>query len=390
MDDLEKRKIYNLIQLALQSIKNNKFQIVSYSPYYVVDGTSGVKFTVQKGDFELTFFAGFSTDKKYSEKLLFGILKSESNDKIEKLNLDKDGNGNNIQEKFSLDEKFLAFDNEIKKAKLSKWLSEQITTVFVLYRMWNKLPKKNKTLEKSDSNSISWFKTVELPWLIALLGIVPTCFCPVFAESNEKIFMTLAASGSLIFLAGVIAIIATIGKKREIRIERKLPITKNPYTWFISYIGKAVCGTAILCLGIGIFILIAIFSTSVSSSLSGGSSSSSNTTGGRNTSTAKSGIDSKKGNTNKSTSTNKSSIRYYYCEYCGHKEINLKLLLNGHCNRHPTDPYNAHHKLYEGTIKSDYYCKYCGHKERTIEHLTSGYCQKYPNGSGKGHHQPAL
>lgn len=111
MDDLEKRKIYNLIQLALQSIKNNKFQIVSYSPYYVVDGTSGVKFTVQKGDFELTFFAGFSTDKKYSEKLLFGILKSESNDKIEKLNLDKDGNGNNIQEKFSLDEKFLAFDN---------------------------------------------------------------------------------------------------------------------------------------------------------------------------------------------------------------------------------------------------------------------------------------
>ena len=112
MEDLDKRKVYALIQQSIQKVSNEKTQIVSFAPYYVVDGTSGVKFTAKKGDIELNFFAGFSSDKKYSEKLLIGILKSESNEKIEKLNLDKDENGNNIQEKFSIDEKFLSADED--------------------------------------------------------------------------------------------------------------------------------------------------------------------------------------------------------------------------------------------------------------------------------------
>ncbi|MDD7126063.1 hypothetical protein [Treponema porcinum] len=37
MDDLEKRKIYNLIQLALQAFQSNKYQIMERS------GVGGVK-----------------------------------------------------------------------------------------------------------------------------------------------------------------------------------------------------------------------------------------------------------------------------------------------------------------------------------------------------------
>ena len=472
MDDLEKRRIYNLIQLALQSLQNDKFQINCYAPYYAVNGTSGIKFSVKVNETELAFFAGFSTDKKYENQLLFGVLKSDCNEKVSKLkHLDDDENGNKIQEKIKIDTRFTSLEENSQKEKISKWLNEQIRTFLSMYSLFNGSLKKSSNKEQNpikrklilsftcllfgclgvhrfllrqwgsgflqlftmggfyiwwiidtirlftgnypDSDGIlfkdkiteykdahkveyekeiesyenidtkTWFKIVELPWLITVLGIVLSCFCPIFAETNEIVFIALAAVSSIIFLIGLISIFATIGKKRKIRIVNDIPITKNPYTWFLSKIGKAVCGTTILVLGIGIFVLIAIFTTSVSKSLSSGSTSSKRATSGSSGST--------RGSNSASTEkSNKTSIKYYYCEYCGHKEINLKLLLSGHCNRHPTAPYSAHHKLYEGTIKSDYYCKYCGHKERTIDHLTSGYCQKHPNGSGKGHHLPAL
>ena len=472
MDDLEKRKIYNLIQLALQAFQSNKYQINSYTPYYAENGTSGIKFSVKVNETELAFFAGFSTDKKYENQLLFGVLKSDCNEKVSKLkHLDDDENGNKIQEKIKIDTRFTSLEENSQKEKISKWLNEQIRTFLSMYSLFNGSLKKSsnkeqnpikrklilsftcllfgclgvhrfllrqwgsgflqlftmggfyiwwiidtirlftgnypdsdgillkdKSREYKDANKVeyekeiesyenidtkTWFKIVELPWLITVLGIVPSCFCPIFAETNEIVFIALAAVSSIIFLIGLISIFATIGKKRKIRIVNDIPITKNPYTWFLSKIGKAVCGTTILVLGIGIFVLIAIFTTSVSKSLSSGSTSSKRATSGSSGST--------RGSNSASTEkSNKTSMKYYYCEYCGHKEINLKLLLSGHCNRHPTAPYSAHHKLYEGTIKSDYYCKYCGHKERTIDHLTSGYCQKHPNGSGKGHHLPAL
>ena len=167
MKDLDKRKVYALIQKSLQEFSNEKFQIVSFAPYYVIDGTSGVKFTVKKGDVELNFFAGFSSDKKYSEKLLFGILKSESNEKIEKLNLNKDENGNNIQEKLSIDEKFLSADEDSQKQKLTKWLSKQILTVFSLYGMFN--------FSYANIGFVRWFVFIELPWIILLATSAYVC-----------------------------------------------------------------------------------------------------------------------------------------------------------------------------------------------------------------------
>lgn len=472
MDDLEKRKIYNFIQLTLQAFQSNKYQINSYTPYYAVNGTSGIKFSVKVNETELAFFAGFSTDKKYENQLLFGVLKSDCNEKVSKLNhLDDDENGNKIQEKIKIDTKFTSLEENSQKEKISKWLNEQIRTFLSMYSLFNGSLKKSSNKEQNpikrklilsftcllfgclgvhrfflrqwgsgflqlftmggfyiwwiidtirlftgnypDSDGIlfkdkiteykdahkveyekeiesyenidtkTWFKIVELPWLITVLGVTVACILSLIPNQTDLQTYIYLSISSIIFLIGLIAIFATIDKKRKIRIANDIPLSKNPYTWFLSKTGKITCGTIIFILGIGIFALIAIFTTSVSKSLSSESTSS-------NRATSESSDSTRGSNSASTEKSNKTSIKYYYCEYCGHKEINLKLLLSGHCNRHPTDPYNAHHKLYEGTIKSDYYCKYCGHKERTIDHLTSGYCQKHPNGSGKGHHLPAL
>lgn len=141
------------------------------------------------------------------------------------------------------------------------------------YKDAHKAEYENEIESYENIDAETWFKIVELPWLITVLGIMPSCFCPIFAETSEIVFIALAAVSSIIFLIGLIAVFATIGKKRKIRIANDIHITKNPYTWFLSKIGKVTCGTIIFILGIGIFALIAIFTTSVSKSLSGGSGS---------------------------------------------------------------------------------------------------------------------
>lgn len=80
----------------------------------------------------------------------------------------------------------------------------------------------------------------------------------------------------------------------------------------------------------------------------------------------------------------------YYCEYCGTKSSSVSSLTSGWCTKHPDGANKGHHKLYEGSEKSQYTCKYCGSKSSSISSLTSGWCTKHPKGSNKGHHSPAL
>lgn len=427
MGDSEKRKIYGAIQKSLSSISNDKIKIVSYSPYYAVNGTSGIKFLAKIGENELSFFAGFSSDKKYSEKLLFGILKSESNEKIEKLNLDKDENGNNIQEKFLIDEKFLSSDEGTQKSKLAKWLSEQITVIFMFYNMKNKNSSK-KVNEKSpvvrktqlsiiclflgllgihrfvlgqwgtgflqlitlggsgfwwlidtvrlftgyypDKDGIlfkdkiaeykeahrvdyeqeiksyenidasTWFKIVELPWLLTVIGTAIACFGSLVSQDNDLLMYIFASISSLFFLAGIIAIIATIDKKRKIRRALSLPLAKNPYTWFISKIGKVICGTTILCAGIGVFIFIALFAAGVSSSSSVSVSSFNSSSTGKRTSQSNKGP----------------KLYWYTCRNCG---LAIKKQQSPARNGCSNSSFHYWHNVGE-VGDNNYCCKHCG------------------------------
>ena len=80
----------------------------------------------------------------------------------------------------------------------------------------------------------------------------------------------------------------------------------------------------------------------------------------------------------------------YYCEYCGYKADDARVLVMLNCHRHPAGPMKGRHKLYEGTEKSVYTCKYCGFRARSIKTLTSLNCFRHPAGSMKGKHSPAL
>ena len=80
----------------------------------------------------------------------------------------------------------------------------------------------------------------------------------------------------------------------------------------------------------------------------------------------------------------------YYCEYCGHKFPDVRLLASATCSKHPDGSHKGKHKLYEGSEKSEYICKYCGRKFCSIMLMTSATCSCHPKGSNKGGHAPAL
>ena len=80
----------------------------------------------------------------------------------------------------------------------------------------------------------------------------------------------------------------------------------------------------------------------------------------------------------------------YYCEYCGHKFSDPRQLASCNCSRHPDGANRGHHKLYEGSKKSQYICKYCGRKFPSIMQMVGYSCTCHPKGSNKGSHAPAL
>ncbi|MGL5958267.1 MAG: hypothetical protein ACRCZY_09615 [Phocaeicola sp.] len=79
-----------------------------------------------------------------------------------------------------------------------------------------------------------------------------------------------------------------------------------------------------------------------------------------------------------------------YCEYCGHKFPNVRMLAGASCSRHPNGSNKGNHKLYEGTEKSKYTCKFCGKTFSSILAMVGGNCPYHPNGCNKGNHSPAL
>ncbi|MGL5958850.1 MAG: C2H2-type zinc finger protein [Phocaeicola sp.] len=91
-----------------------------------------------------------------------------------------------------------------------------------------------------------------------------------------------------------------------------------------------------------------------------------------------------------SASVEQTATKSVYCEYCGHKFPNARLLLNSTCPRHPNGSNKGNHKLYEGSEKSKYTCKYCGKSFHSIQAMIGGSCSKHPSGSNKGNHSPAL
>lgn len=90
------------------------------------------------------------------------------------------------------------------------------------------------------------------------------------------------------------------------------------------------------------------------------------------------------------TSVANRTMQNYYCEYCGHRFPNVRLLVSATCSRHPDGSNRGCHKLYEGSEKSKYTCKYCGHTFSSIMQMVGGTCAYHPKGSNKGNHAPAL
>ncbi len=87
---------------------------------------------------------------------------------------------------------------------------------------------------------------------------------------------------------------------------------------------------------------------------------------------------------------NDKMAKIHYCEYCGHKFPDIRLLTTASCVRHPNGSNKGNHKLYEGSEKTKYNCKYCGKQFSSILVMTGATCLHHPKGSHKGGHAPAL
>lgn len=79
-----------------------------------------------------------------------------------------------------------------------------------------------------------------------------------------------------------------------------------------------------------------------------------------------------------------------FCEYCGHKFPDARMLASGTCPRHPDGANRGRHKLYEGTEKREYVCKFCGRKFPSILVMVGASCASHPAGANRGGHFPAL
>ena len=143
MDNSQQTKLCDSLNGIIGAVSDKKVTVDSANAYES-NGIKGIRFIAKIKEQDFPFFVGFLADSKYSEHLVFGVLKTDVTDGINRLgNLDDDADGNKIQEKYRLNEKFFAKDAESQKTVLSKWINEQIQAFAILYRMKNGSPSKS-------------------------------------------------------------------------------------------------------------------------------------------------------------------------------------------------------------------------------------------------------
>ena len=438
--------VYTAIQKSIEAIPEKKLHIISSSTFYSNNGISGLKFSIEYKQVIYPLFAGFSNESKYSNKLIFGVLKCDRTKGLNFLEYDKDENDNLIQDTLKINDNFFKLNEAAQIKKLSKWLYEESKAFAIGNSLFNHKSKETKnTITQGNSSEISpnkkveseeinidysnlttsqWFKIVELPWLIIILSFIPGIYASYIPELNIKANYALLTVESLLFFIGLILIFLTINKKKQIRKALKLPLTKDPFTWFISRIGKVVCGTQLFCLMLPIIIVLDFFKADVTTNSSSSSSSSNSRkysydfksegassdykpssehrTSYRPSSNEKSPPSTSKSssfssnNSKTSTTNNTSKSRTnstaikYYCIYCGYSSSSISSLTSSSCVRHPDGQNKGRHLPYEGSIRSKYECEYCGYSSSSIATLTSSTCVRHPNGQNKGRHKPYI
>jgi len=112
-------EIFNVLQNAISGATDETISISNISSFTSINNTCGIKFSATKSGVTVPFFFGFSTDKKYLDYIVFGILNSDRNENIDKISLDEDSSKNLIQDKFKF-KKILSKEESVQKKKIIK------------------------------------------------------------------------------------------------------------------------------------------------------------------------------------------------------------------------------------------------------------------------------
>ena len=283
------------------------------------------------------------------------------------------------------------FENEIEESSIK---DSSVKENKKEYTVSPKTAPKEESYENISTGT--WFKIVELPWLITIIGFGTYCSGELITnptETQKNIILYISAG---IMLIGLIGIIATNGKKKKIRKAKGLTVSKNPYSWFISKLGKVFGGTYCFFIGFGLIYILFLLKDFLFSSDSDSTNSSyrsySSTSGSSDSSSRSYSRPSSSSYSSSRTYSRSSDSSYgstrsttsYYCKYCGRKYSSISTLTSFSCPNHPNG--SGKHEPYQGREKQKYYCEYCGRGYSSISTLTSFSCPNHPNGKGK--HSP--
>lgn len=222
MNNQAKGIIIDIISKYVKSFTNEEIQITSSSHFYAIDGITGIKFSACCKT-EILFFIGFSSEQKYSDYLLFGVLKSERNGNIKKHWCKYDKNGNLLWEKLKINDKFIEKDLELKNKSLEKWVNSTIESFFTIYNFLN--------YSYDDVGGFRWFSLVELPYLFLSGSVIYLLY---MYNKTKEIFN----APFVCFVASLCFVLFTVEFRLKIRQTLHSIVGINPWTWTVSYIGK--------------------------------------------------------------------------------------------------------------------------------------------------------